>query len=223
MNTSIDRIIRSKRKSYGIEISPQGQVTIRAPLRASDHQIHKVIEEKSKWISNKKQLILSRPKVGPKRFMEGEKFLFMGNHYALVLSDHTKKPLELDQYFFLARKHHPKAREVFIKWYKKQAKTRIIERVEGHAAFAGLKYKDIKVSSALRRWGSCSSQRNLNFSWRLILAPVKVIDYVVVHELAHLEEMNHSRHFWNQVELMLPDYKIHKKWLKDHGHSLVFE
>ncbi|MBI4687875.1 MAG: M48 family metallopeptidase [Nitrospirae bacterium] len=94
------------------------------------------------------------------------------------------------------------------------------ERVSWYSSLSGLKYNRVKISDAQKRWGSCSAKGNLNFSWRLIMSPIRVIDYVVIHELAHLEERNHSKKCWNKVKIMLPDYEQYKEWLKENKHLL---
>ncbi|MBX7149054.1 M48 family metallopeptidase [bacterium] len=109
---------------------------------------------------------------------------------------------------------HPQARTSLIKAYKKQAKLLFKERVELYAQAHHLTYSTIKINSAKRRWGSCSIKGNLNFTWRLVLAPLWVLDYVVVHELAHLKHHNHSHRFWEQVAMMYPNYKEASLWLK---------
>lgn len=101
--------------------------------------------------------------------------------------------------------------------YKKDAKDYIPSRVKEIALNNFLKYNKIKITNARTRWWSCTSYKNLNFSYRLILTPKEVIDYVIVHELAHLKHMNHSKKFWNEVEKMMPDYKKYNKWLKDNN------
>jgi len=103
---------------------------------------------------------------------------------------------------------------------KQKAKKYIPERVEYFAKKFDKKYNKIKITSAKTRWGSCTSQKNLNFSYRLIQADSKAIDYVIVHELAHLKYMNHSKQFWNHVEEMMSDYKQWDKWLKREGRKL---
>ena len=125
-----------------------------------------------------------------------------------------------NSFFYLSINHLQSAEKIFLEWYRQQALQKISERVRFYYAITNLKYHKIKISNAKKRWGSCSSQGNLNFSWRLIMAPLEVIDYVVVHELVHLEEKNHANRFWNKVEKILPDYKIQKKWLKENGHNL---
>lgn len=124
------------------------------------------------------------------------------------------------------KKAEQKSERVFtdeeIKIYKKKAKEQIQKRVEYYSAFIpeSTKINRIMVKEQKKRWGSCSSKGNLNFNWRLILAPPEVLDYVVVHEMCHLKYMNHSKEFWCEVERILPDYKERRKWLKEKGTSL---
>jgi len=104
--------------------------------------------------------------------------------------------------------------------YKRQAKAYIVPKVEEYALKFGFDYNKIRITSAITRWGSCSSKRNLNFSYRLILAPKEAVDYVIVHELCHLRQMNHSKKFWDEVGKIMPNYKLQEKWLKQHGYKL---
>lgn len=106
--------------------------------------------------------------------------------------------------------------------YKLEAKKYIPQRVEEIANRYGCTYNNIKITSAKTRWWSCTSKKNLNFSFRLILTPPEIIDYVICHELSHLKEMNHSQKFWNEVSRMDPHYKLHDKWLKENGSYFVF-
>ena len=105
--------------------------------------------------------------------------------------------------------------------YRQAAKEYIPKRVAYYAELLDVTYATISIRDQKTRWGSCSSKGNLSFSWRLILAPPKVLDYVVVHELCHRKEMNHSPRFWALVESMIPDYKTHRKWLKENGEKLT--
>lgn len=106
------------------------------------------------------------------------------------------------------------------KRYRDAAKEYIPKRVDYYHAFTGGRYTKITIRDQKTRWGSCSSNGTLSFSFRLMMAPPRVLDYVVVHELCHLTYMNHSKEFWNMVETILPDYKEHRKWLKENGHTL---
>jgi predicted metal-dependent hydrolase len=114
----------------------------------------------------------------------------------------------------------PKAPELLAAWYKDQARLILPERTNYFAHQFGLKVRSIRITSARTRWGSCSRLNALSFTWRLVMAPLEIIDYIVVHELAHIAEKNHSRAFWSQVERMLPDYHYRRKWLKNNGRLL---
>lgn len=109
------------------------------------------------------------------------------------------------------------------KRYREAARSLIESRVAYYHRFTGGRYTSLTIRDQKTRWGSCSSRGTLSFNYRLVFAPVDVLDYVVVHELCHLTHMNHSKDFWNLVESVMPDYKKHKKWLSDHGHELTLE
>lgn len=156
-----------------------------------------------------------------KEFASGEGFLFQGKFYKLFLVENQDTPLIFNNAFYLSKKFITTAQEVFINWYKNQALVIINERVDWYAKKRNFKYNKIKITNAFKRLGSCSPKGNLNFSWRLIMTPIFVIDYIVVHELVHLVEKNHSRNFWVMVKLLFPDYEKSIKWLKENGHLLV--
>jgi predicted metal-dependent hydrolase len=111
--------------------------------------------------------------------------------------------------------------KLFTAWYKQQARWVLAKRVEWFASRCKFTYTQVRISSAHTRWGSCSSRGTLSFTWRLVMAPLEVVDYVVVHELAHLRVKNHSPAFWKEVEAILPDYKARQKWLKTNGKLLT--
>ena len=117
----------------------------------------------------------------------------------------------------MAQSAQGQAAQLFEQWYRQQARTVFTERVELYAQKYGFEYAKIRISSARTRWGSCSSKGTLSFTWRLVMAPLEIVDYVVVHELSHLREHNHSKAFWAQVAAILPDYKSRRKWLKVNG------
>ena len=155
--------------------------------------------------------------------MPGEKFLYLGEWYPLEIdeSDHGALPLRLSFGNFILNKDHvDEARDLFIEWYKREAREKIEGRVRYYSHRFHLFPKRIKITSARSRWGSCSRDNRLSFTWRIIMAPLVIIDYVLVHELAHIREKNHSRKFWTFLEAILPDYREHKVWLKKNGHWL---
>lgn len=113
-------------------------------------------------------------------------------------------------------------RQVVEAWYRAEARRVITERVTALAARFGVAYGRIYIKNQKARWGSCSSRRNLNFNWRLIMAPPEIMDYILIHELTHLEQMNHSAQFWQLVAARCPDYRRCEAWLKEQGATLAF-
>lgn len=106
------------------------------------------------------------------------------------------------------------------KRYRSAARTKFEQRCAYYRALTGGRYTSITIRDQKTRWGSCSSRGTLSFNYRLIFAPSAVLDYVVVHELCHLTHMNHSKEFWNMVGSVMPDYKVYRRWLRDHGQEL---
>jgi hypothetical protein len=216
----IYKIIRTDRKTIALQITEEGKLIVKAPLKVSDEAIRRVVLKNKKWIERKLKEVLSRPKAGKKEFVNGESFLYLGKSYKLHIVENQEEPIRFEKGFFLSKRFLPYAQEVLTAWYKEAALEKISQRVEFYAKKAGLKYGRIRITDAQRRWGSCSVNNNLNFSWRLIMAPLPAIDYVVVHELAHIEEKNHSKRFWTKVKVLMPDYEKYHQWLKENGHLL---
>ena len=219
----IDNIVRCRRRSFGLVVGRDATLTIRAPMRASMAEIHRVVREKERWIKRKQEHARKTYlEFKPRNFVSGESFYFLGCQHKMFLVENSDVPLKFDKGFLLSIRHEGSARKVFADWYRKQAQTLVEESARHYAGLAGLTYAKIKINGALKRWGSCSHNGNLNFSWRLAMAPLASLDYVVVHELSHLVHKNHSKVFWEKVRSFMPDYKIHEKWLKDNGHLLNF-
>jgi predicted metal-dependent hydrolase len=218
----IDHIIRTKRKSIALIIEQDGRLVVRAPMRVSDADIKHLVKQKEGWIREKQKQVKDKSTQStPKVYMDGEEFLYLGKSYKLQIIADLNPALVLSRKFYLSLRTLPNAESVFTKWYREQARSVISERVKLYAARHGFKYRKIRITSARTRWGSCSSMGNLNFTWRLVMAPPEVIDYVVVHELAHLQVNNHSKEFWNQVGCIMPDYKKRLRWLKENGQKLT--
>ena len=125
--------------------------------------------------------------------------------------------------FLLRADSRSRANTLFTAWYRRQARVLLEKRVPELASHYNLTYSRVRISSARTRWASCSSNGTLSFTWRLVMAPQPVIDYIIIHELAHLLERNHSSRYWATVQAMLPDYRRYVKWLKQNGHLLTLE
>jgi len=215
----INRLVRSKRKTLALIVETDGTLTVRAPLRMKAADIRQFIEAKQDWIKQK-QVKAREEAVDSHRYADGEIFWYLGQGIPLRIVPGGKPALALDSSFKLTKSALPNAESAFTAWYRKQARKVVTERVEFFAREHGFKIGKVRISSARTRWGSCSTKNTLSFTWRLVMAPPNVVDYVVVHELCHLKEMNHSKTFWAYVEAILPDYKRRRKWLKDNGARL---
>jgi predicted metal-dependent hydrolase len=216
----IDKIVRSRRRSITLVVTQDSTLVVRAPLRASISYIESMIRKKSAWIRQKLFEVSLRPKAPAKEFVNGEEFLYLGQAYKLCLVEHANKDIELTDKLCLSARVKPIARYILKRWYKSAALKIIGQRCQCYADATGLKPVAIKITEARKRWGSCGSKGTLNFSWRLIMAPMEVIDYVIVHELAHIGQLNHSPAYWRKVADILPDYKKREKWLKENGGLL---
>jgi len=216
----IHKLVRSKRKTLALIVETDGSLTVRAPLRMKEADIQRFVKEKQGWIK-RKQTQVQEVALPPHQYVDGEKFWYLGEEVPLRIIQNGRPALVLDTVFKLTKSTQPQAESIFTAWYKAQARTLLTARVSYFARKFGFEPAKIRISSARTRWGSCSTKGTLSFTWRLVMAPLDVIDYVVVHELCHLKELNHSRAFWLQVESILPDYKVKRAWLKKHGGRLV--
>jgi len=220
MQIQIDKFTRSKRRTIALIVERDGTLTVRAPLRATRAAIESFICQKEDWIVRTREKLKSLNPTPARQYVDGETFPYLGSFFDLKLVRSQRPALQFDNGFTLDQSGHKKAEQTFISWYKERALDVISERVRVYAERYGFTPKQVKVTSAKTRWGSCSSSGTLNFTWRLVMAPLDVIDYVVVHELVHLQVKNHSSKFWKAVEVMEPDYKEKRKWLKENGGIL---
>ena len=217
----IDEIIRSNRKSISLEIKPDGRLTVRAPRHATLKQIQVVVTAKEDWIRKSKIKITKRyPVQKPRSFQPGETFWYLGEKYPLKLVNRQRPTLDLDGAFLLSQTAISDPKAVFVEWYREETRAITQEIIARYAQHYPFKLNKVRITSARTRWGSCSGKNNINFSYRLCMAPLSVVEYVVVHELAHLMQHNHSQAFWNIVAKMKPDFQADKRWLKNYGYLL---
>lgn len=233
------KIIRKKRKTIGIKITPQGEVIITSPFNVGEVTILNIIKKKEKWIKDKLQLFTQHPGCKDRNFKSGEKFLYLGSELELEIYNLNEDKIEvLGDYSFnndLVRILNEKVivyindnknnrediiRDLLVKFYRTEAQKLLMKRTSYYSKIIGVTPNKITIKDQKTVWGSCSSKKNINYSYRLIMAPIDIIDYLVVHELSHLIHMNHSKEYWKTVESVLPDYKERKQWLKSYGHTL---
>jgi len=217
----VDALIRTRRRTLAIIIEDDGKVVVRAPLRLARRAIDEFVRSKANWIlARQRQARARTARIVPKRYVSGEDFLYLGNRYRLEIHDSQRPSLLLDAGFRLSRTALPRAARVFERWYRQRALQVISERVEFYAAQHRFEHNGIRITAARKQWGSCGPTGNLRFAWRLVMAPLPIIDYVVVHELAHLLHKNHGKRFWSKVKSILPDFKQREAWLKENDHLL---
>jgi predicted metal-dependent hydrolase len=212
-------IIRSrKRKSVGIQVLPDASVKVTIPFLYPKFYVSKLLKDKEEWIRNAQQRMLAKQK---NTVLEGY-FFYLGKQYRLELHPGQKEiVLVIQDTIAVATTNKKYVKTYLTSWYKQEARKIIAQRVNHYAKIAALSFKSIAITSAETRWGSCSSNRTLNFNWKLVMAPLEVIDYVVSHELAHLTELNHSRAFWDRVRKMYPLYREYRTWLRRYGYKLT--
>jgi len=221
MPVNITRIVRSKRRTVALIVERDGSITVRAPMKMSAKVIDEFVEKHTKWVEKKQEELKSIVPEQPRQYQAGEKFLYLGQSYPLEIVSDARQKLILEDAFKLAESEQKNAEAVFRNWYRKQAAKLIRERVALFAERYQVPAGKIRITSARTRWGSCSSKNTLSFSWRLIMTPLNVIDYVVIHELAHIIHHNHSKRFWSLVEKWMPDYKERRKQLRQYGKDIV--
>lgn len=203
------KIIRSRRKYLTIIIDKDKNLIVRAPLRTSNKEIFDFIARKQNWIT--KKLNEQKSTIKPLTVLDGEKLPILGKIYTIKLTSSLNKVYVVDDNIFIPLKD---SKQKLINYFKNLAKAYLTKRVEELAKQNNFKYKTIRISSAHTNWGSCSYRNSLNFTYKLMLCPVSVIDYIIIHELCHTLIKNHSVNFYNLVYSIMPNYKEYTKWLK---------
>lgn len=213
-------IVRSDRKTISIGLNKTGEVVIRIPYYLKKSDLNQILNSNKKYVeklTKKGELI----KNNKKYFRENEEFFYLGKTYKLKIVENQTEELIFDNAFFLSKNFINKSREIFRKWYANETYSIVMKKVDYYSKKFSLKYSKIKVSNSNVSWGSCNFNKVINFSWRLSMLPEEIIEYVVVHELVHLKELNHSKNFWKLVETMLPNYRTYRNWLKNNNHLFL--
>lgn len=225
-------LTRSNRKTIGITIERNGLIKVTSPLRVSESYINQLLQKKWSWIHKKLKEIENRSSnnICPKIIRNGEVFLYLGKEFELkidISSNYKKVQVSLHDKNIVINVpigfNSEKIKDSLKLWYVEQFKQITAERIKYYSQWVGVVPNRVTIREQKTRWGSCSSKSNINLNWKLIMAPLEVLDYVVVHELCHLKFMNHSKEFWNIVEFYAPQYKKCKDWLKYNGDMLSIE
>lgn len=211
----------SNRKTLNISVERDRSIVVRAPHYLTADKIDKIVQSKRQWIKEKLNHSQKYPLVTEsKEFVSGETLMYLGKNYQLLVVDEEFEGIEFDQRFKISKANQPKANELFKKWYLKQALIKIEPLATKYAKSLGVQYNQFKTSEMKYRWGSCTPANNIIFNWRIIKAPMYVLEYLVAHELVHLIENNHTPRFWNILSIQVPNYEKAKNWLKKNGQLL---
>lgn len=213
-----------RRKTLSLIVDRDGQLVVHVPSTLETDLIHAAVKSKKQWIYthliDKEKKLVSTPQ--PKEYVSGEGFFYLGRSYRLQIVQPNPKQartpiLRLARgQFFLREDERLNGRKHFIAWYTRQAKVWLTRHAPSFAQRFELTLPTLTISDLGYRWGSCSTSQ-LNFHWRVIMLPLPVLEYVLVHELAHLIVPSHSAQFWDTVERVIPEWRERKSWLAENG------
>ena len=215
-------LVRASRRTVGLQVTREGDVVVRAPSWTRLATIDRFVAEKAGWIQLQKTRISQRR--SPRRqFADGDLFWVDGLCFPLRLCE-SGRGLGFDEVEFrLPIALRDRGHLHFLQWYKRRTQAVLEPLVAKWSACTGFEPVRVTYNSSKSRWGSATSKRALNFSFRLAMVPLEIAEYIVVHEFAHFAHMNHSLHFWKQVGLWLPDYAQKDRWIRQYGWQFGWE
>jgi predicted metal-dependent hydrolase len=220
-------VVRSRRSTADIVVERNGKIIVRAPATLPEERIEDIVEAKRYWIyktlAEWRDLNATRIL---REYRNGEGFLYLGRSYRLLLVAEQETPVDLKDGRFCLRRDFVESGDVaaaqsaFRDYYVLRGLQRIAQRVNYYTPKVGVKPNGMDVRDLGYRWASCSPSGKLAFHWKCMMAPPKIIDYIVVHELCHMHQGDHTAAFWNEVDKILPDYQEKKEWLRKNGAGL---
>lgn len=219
-------VVRTDRKKSA-SIQLEGSlVKVRVPRSLSDNRVRDLITKRTAWIETKLKEQSKRPVPKPKEYVSGEAFSCLGRNYRLKVIKESSPSIEMKGGYLVATiletdtNPQKTVRSLLEGWYRSYAELRLREKTQRLSKIVGVSPASVKVRHYKSRWGSCSSQGDIAYNWQIIIAPHHIVDYVVVHELCHLLEHNHSPRYWKHVARYIPDWKDRRDWLK--SNPIVF-
>jgi predicted metal-dependent hydrolase len=215
-----DVLIKSKRKSLSLTVNNDGKLIVHAPKKMALEEIFAFIEKKQDWIKQKKQKVFSILQIN-KKVMNYEQMLFLGKLYDIVKVKGIKEAFLEGNYLcipdYIKEEKVPNSLK---NWLQGMAEEVILDRLDYFAELMDLDFDSVKIVNSRAKWGSCDARLNLTFNFKMVMLPPILIDYIVIHELAHILELNHSSQFWQVVASIMPSYKKHRETLKNSGFLL---
>ncbi|NIJ45147.1 hypothetical protein FHR24_001586 [Wenyingzhuangia heitensis] len=215
-------IHKSARKTVSIFVERDGSVSARVPEKLEEEEIEEILKAKEYQIfKNLAEWTQLNQNAVEREYVNGQSFLYLGRNYRLRFVEDNIEGLQFIKNKFLINKEEKhRAKELFVKFYKNKLLTKIHPIIDQYKMQLGVEPKQIKIMELQNRWASCTSNGNVNFHWKCAMAPIDVLQYIVVHELAHLIHLNHTAEFWNEVDKILPNYESQMNWLKLNGAGM---
>ena len=216
-----DLIQRENRKTLILSIMKDGRVIVKAPKSLKDDVIDKFVLDKQKWLNSKLAIIKSTKEQFSDcinyqaSLVYGEKYQIYVGEVKRVMCDSRRKCIVVSN-----KLNKNEAIAKIKNWYKVKAKEIVLSRIEHISHFIKIQYNSVKLSNAKGKWGSCNSKRNITINWRIVMLSPELIDYIIIHELCHIKEMNHSQSFWKMVGMFLPGYMDLRKKIKKYSFAL---
>lgn len=221
-NISIKRTNRLKTVSLKVK---NQEVVLSVPKFVTDSEIDNIIERKINWIRNKLAIEKTNSFNIKRKYENGEKFLYFGSEYSLKIKHSNNDNVYLDNNIMIVEvKNNSKAvhiRNILNNWYIAESKKYLIKTTNYYEVLIGVSVNKLILGKYKSKWGSCNSKKTISYDWRIIMAPLEVIHYLIIHELCHIKHLNHSNDFWKTVEKYMANYKLQKKWLKTNSSKLI--
>ena len=215
------QVVYSKRKTITLTVERDRSIVVRAPIGTPEEKIRQAVGDKKLWLYEK---VNNKQKYPPqplrKEFVTGETIPYLGRNYRLEITEGDLPGVRFQSRFYMSCHQQPHAAQLLREWYTERAQEKLPPKARQFARALGVSFNRILISDLKVRWASCTPKSNLNFNWRIMKAPIFVIDYLTVHELAHLLEPNHTPAFWNIVAVQVPRYEQAKEWLRENGGLL---
>lgn len=221
----IAEVIRSRRRKTADVRVEQGVVTVIVPRNLPDERIDRLLADKRGWITEKMRVQREARPASARRFVSGEAIPYLGRHYRLKVVDGPFKAPKLNKGHLMVSvpggaEATPMIRNAIIRWYRHRAAKTLKAKVDRLAPMVGVTPRRVEVKAFRSRWGSCTATGNLAFNWRIMMAPSRVVDYIVIHELCHLIHHDHSTAYWREVARVMPDYEVYREQLRGMAHEL---
>ncbi len=225
-NGFIAEIIRTnRRKSADIRVE-EGAVSIVVPANTLPGKIDQLLADKRRWIKEKIALQQELSPPSTKQYVSGEAFSYLGRNYRLKVEQGNFAPVKLIQGRLVVTlpnttEQPHMVRNALVRWYKRQAEQKLQEKVDRFSSLVGVEPTGVGIKTFRSRWGSCTTKGKLEFNWQIMMAPNRMVDYVVIHELCHLIRHDHSPEFWREMARVMPDYQQCRDWLRGNAVQLI--